>query len=573
MTSPRGIRRLLVANRGEIAIRIARTAREMGIVPLGVYSDADATALHRRTMEASIRIGPPPAAESYLDIGAVLAAARTLRADAVHPGYGFLAENAAFARAVTEAGMTFIGPPASAIASMGSKIEAKRLVREHGVPTAPGYDGEDQSAQRLAAEARDIGTPVLIKASAGGGGRGMRVVDDLANFDEALEAAKREAKSAFGDDRALLEPLPAAPAAYRDPNSRRRTRHDRPSRRTRMFDSAPPSKDRRRSAVDRARSGVAGEKWVKRRSPPRARSATPTRERSSSCSTKTARSTSSEMNTRIQVEHPATELVYGIDLRARAARGGLGRSADGRAERSRAARMVDRNASVRRGSGYVLAVQRPAANLETTGRPRNSRRRGRGARQRGGGLVRSHAGEARGVGRVSTGGDCAARRRARSDPHRGRAHQPRAAALDRRRRGVSAAAQRRPDFSSNAWGRKASNCRAGFGRARVGRRGKRVARRRYLVAARFGRHPAFPDRRRTPGARCTPPRSAAIAGKSRATSAARSRSKARPKRAVRVNPGRAAARRRARSRVERDRWNRHRADAGENRFGRGAGRR
>lgn len=201
----RPIERLLIANRGEIAIRIARAARASGIAPLGIYSDADRNAMHLDAMDDVLRIGPGPASESYLDIGRVVDAARELRADAVHPGYGFLSERAAFAQAVIDAGLTFVGPAPSAIAAMGDKSEAKRRVRAAGVPVVPGYDGEDQGAGRLRLEAERIGVPVLIKASAGGGGRGMRVVEDMAHFDEALEAARREALGAFGDDRVLLE--------------------------------------------------------------------------------------------------------------------------------------------------------------------------------------------------------------------------------------------------------------------------------------------------------------------------------------------------------------------------------
>ncbi len=205
------IRRVLVANRGEIAVRIARGARASGIVPLGIFSEADASALHVRAMDDALCIGPGPASQSYLDIERVIAAARTLGADAVHPGYGFLSERADFARAVVAAGMTFVGPTPEAIAAMGDKTEAKRRAREHGVPVVPGYDGDDLSHATLRREAQAIGTPVLIKASAGGGGRGMRVVDDLAHFDEALESARREALAAFGDDRVLLERYVARP--------------------------------------------------------------------------------------------------------------------------------------------------------------------------------------------------------------------------------------------------------------------------------------------------------------------------------------------------------------------------
>ena len=199
------MKRLLIANRGEIAVRIARGARELGISPVGVYSDADVHALHREVMDASINIGPAPATESYLQGERIIAAAKTLSADAIHPGYGFLSERAPFAQAVADAGLIFVGPPPAAIAQMGSKIDAKQRVRERGVPVVPGYDGADRSLARLRDEATKIGLPLLIKASAGGGGRGMRVVDDLAQFDEALASAMREAKGSFGDDAVLLE--------------------------------------------------------------------------------------------------------------------------------------------------------------------------------------------------------------------------------------------------------------------------------------------------------------------------------------------------------------------------------
>ena len=205
------IRRVLIANRGEIAVRIARGARASGIVPVGIYSDADARAMHVDAMDDAMRIGPGPASESYLSIERVLAAAHALGADAVHPGYGFLSERATFAAAVRDAGLTFIGPTPEAIAAMGDKTEAKRRARAHDVPVVPGYDGDDLSLATLRAEAARIGTPLLVKASAGGGGRGMRVVTDLATFDDALDAARREALASFGDDRVLLERYVARP--------------------------------------------------------------------------------------------------------------------------------------------------------------------------------------------------------------------------------------------------------------------------------------------------------------------------------------------------------------------------
>jgi acetyl/propionyl-CoA carboxylase alpha subunit len=202
---------LLVANRGEIARRIFRTARRMGLATVAVYSDADAQAPHVREADQAVRLGPAAARESYLDVVAVLEAARASGADAIHPGYGFLSENADFAQAVTAAGLTWVGPPPSAIRAMGLKDAAKALMTQAGVPVTPGYHGENQDPAHLAAQAEQIGYPVLIKAVAGGGGKGMRKVEQAAAFAEALGAAKREAAAAFGDDRVLLETYVARP--------------------------------------------------------------------------------------------------------------------------------------------------------------------------------------------------------------------------------------------------------------------------------------------------------------------------------------------------------------------------
>ena len=196
---------LLIANRGEIACRIIRTARRLGISPVAVYSDADEGALHVASADAAYRIGAAAPRDSYLRIDAILEAARRSGAQAVHPGYGFLSENAAFADACAEAGLVFIGPPASAIRAMGGKSEAKALMERAGVPLVPGYHDADQDPLLLAGEAARIGFPVLIKASAGGGGKGMRVVRGPADFLAALLGAKREAASSFGDDRVLVE--------------------------------------------------------------------------------------------------------------------------------------------------------------------------------------------------------------------------------------------------------------------------------------------------------------------------------------------------------------------------------
>ena len=198
-------RSLLIANRGEIACRIIRTARRMGLRTIAVYSDADAEALHVALADEAQRIGPPPARESYLSIERILAAARETGAEAIHPGYGFLSENAEFAEACAAAGLIFVGPPPAAIRAMGSKSEAKAIMAKAGVPLVPGYHGEGQQTKTLAAEAGRIGYPVLIKASAGGGGKGMRRVDAPERFQAALDSAKREAAAAFGDDRVLIE--------------------------------------------------------------------------------------------------------------------------------------------------------------------------------------------------------------------------------------------------------------------------------------------------------------------------------------------------------------------------------
>ena len=307
------IRKLLIANRGEIAIRVARGARELGIATAGIYSDADAGALFTRAMDETLRIGPGPATESYLDIERVIAAAKTLGADAVHPGYGFLSERAPFARAVTAAGMVFVGPPADAIAAMGSKIDAKRRVREAGVPVVPGYDGDDQSDERMRAEAAAIGTPVLIKASAGGGGRGMRVVDDLSAFDEALASARREARAAFGDDAMLLE------------RYLRRPRHiefqilaDTHGAVVHLGERECSIQRRHQKVVEEAPS-VAVDPVLRARMGEAAVNAARSVGYTNAGTVEFMLDESGafyflEMNARLQVEHPVTELVYGVDL-------------------------------------------------------------------------------------------------------------------------------------------------------------------------------------------------------------------------------------------------------------------
>src|SRR6185436_5273475 len=201
----RAIHKVLVANRGEIALRVMRTCRAMGIATVAVYSDADSDAPFVRFADEAIRIGPPPARESYLVIHAILDAARATGADAIHPGYGFLSENARFSEAVAEAGLIFIGPPAGVIEQLGSKQAAKRIAARAGVPTVPGYSGDDQATAAFVAAAAAIGYPLLVKASAGGGGKGMRIVRQGGELAEAIDRARGEAASAFGDDTLLLE--------------------------------------------------------------------------------------------------------------------------------------------------------------------------------------------------------------------------------------------------------------------------------------------------------------------------------------------------------------------------------
>ena len=305
--------RLLIANRGEIAVRIARAAREEGLIPLGVYSEADRDAAFLKAMEDAAPIGPAQASESYLRIENILAAARTLGADAVHPGYGFLSERPSFAQAVINAGLVFIGPPPAAMRALGDKSDAKRRARACEVPVLPGYEGEDQSPLLLRAQATLIGTPFLIKAAAGGGGRGIRLVNDLLLFDQALEEAKREALAGFGDDRVILERYLAHPrhiefqlladahgntiyVGERDCSIQRR--------RQKIIEEAPSCA---LTAELRARMGEAAVRIARSAGYLNAGTAEFLLDSDGSFYFL-------EMNARLQVEHPVTEEAYGVDI-------------------------------------------------------------------------------------------------------------------------------------------------------------------------------------------------------------------------------------------------------------------
>jgi len=304
---------LLIANRGEIACRVAATARRMGIRTVAVYSDADVHARHVAACDQAVRIGGAEPRNSYLRADAILAAAQATGAQAIHPGYGFLSENAAFAQACADAGIVFVGPPAQAIAAMGSKSAAKTLMQTAGVPLTPGYHGDNQDAAFLQAQADVIGYPVLIKASAGGGGKGMRVVAQAAEFPAALAACKREATNSFGNDHVLIERYLQQPRhieiqvfADRHGNTVHLFERDcsvqRRHQKVLEEAPAPGMTPERRAAMGEA--AVAAAKAV-------GYVGAGTVE---FIAEQDGRFYFMEMNTRLQVEHPVTELITGLDL-------------------------------------------------------------------------------------------------------------------------------------------------------------------------------------------------------------------------------------------------------------------
>jgi 3-methylcrotonyl-CoA carboxylase alpha subunit len=304
--------KILIANRGEIACRVIRTAKRLGIRTVAVYSEADARAMHVAMADEAFLIGPAPASESYLRVDAILDAVARSGAQAVHPGYGFLSENAAFAEACAAAGVVFIGPPTGAIRAMGSKAESKRLMETAGVPLVPGYHGAGQSQGELTKAAARIGYPVLVKASAGGGGKGMRVVREPGGLAEAVAAAKREAKAAFGDDSLLLEtyldhPRHVEIQVFADTHGNAVYLFERDCsiqrRHQKVIEEAPAPAlpdDVRRAMGEAAVAAAKAVDYV-------------------GAGTveflyQDGRFFFIEMNTRLQVEHPVTEMITGLDL-------------------------------------------------------------------------------------------------------------------------------------------------------------------------------------------------------------------------------------------------------------------
>ncbi|WBX83282.1 acetyl/propionyl/methylcrotonyl-CoA carboxylase subunit alpha [Sphingosinicella microcystinivorans] len=314
------MRKLLIANRGEIARRIIRTAHRMGIETVAVYSEADADAPHVHEAGQAVLIGPAPASESYLLADRLLDAAARTNADAVHPGYGFLSENAGFALAVRDAGLTFVGPPVKAIDAMGLKDTAKKLMKTAGVPVTPGYQGDDQSLARLEAASKAVGYPLLIKAVAGGGGKGMRRVDDPSEFADALIAAKREGEKSFGNDGVMIEKLILRP------------RHvevqvfaDRHGNAVHLFERDCSLQRRHQKVIEEAPAPGLSASLRKALGAAAVKAATAigyegagTIEFILDCddvdTTGDPKFYFMEMNTRLQVEHPVTELITGTDL-------------------------------------------------------------------------------------------------------------------------------------------------------------------------------------------------------------------------------------------------------------------
>jgi 3-methylcrotonyl-CoA carboxylase alpha subunit len=313
-------KKILIANRGEIACRVAATARRMGIQTVAVYSDADASAKHVQACDEAVHVGGSAPKDSYLQWQRILDAAKATGAQAVHPGYGFLSENEAFAKACAEAGLVFIGPPASAILAMGLKAESKRLMEKAGVPLVPGYHGADQDPALLQREADRIGYPVLIKASAGGGGKGMRVVDKSADFMAALESCKREATSSFGSDAVLIEKYVQRPRhieiqVFGDTHGNCVYLFERDCsvqrRHQKVLEEAPAPGMTEALRAQMGQAAVAAAKAVNYVG---AGTVEFIVEQTAYDQPETMKFFFMEMNTRLQVEHPVTEAITGLDL-------------------------------------------------------------------------------------------------------------------------------------------------------------------------------------------------------------------------------------------------------------------
>jgi 3-methylcrotonyl-CoA carboxylase alpha subunit len=309
---------VLIANRGEIACRIARTARRMGLRVIAVYSEAEPRAMHVREADEAYLIGPAAAGKSYLNAERILEVAQEARADCIHPGYGFLAENAEFAEACAAAGIAFVGPPPNAIRAMGLKDEAKRLMEKAGVPVVPGYLGEDQDAKVLARQAGEIGYPVLIKAVAGGGGKGMRRVEQAGGFAEALEGCRREAQAAFGNDRMLIEKYVTRPRhieiqVFSDTHGTCVHLFERDCslqrRHQKVIEEAPAP-----GMPDEMRAAMGAAAVAAARAVGYVGAGTVEFIADASNGLKANAFYFMEMNTRLQVEHPVTEMITGLDL-------------------------------------------------------------------------------------------------------------------------------------------------------------------------------------------------------------------------------------------------------------------
>lgn len=313
MTMSRPFNKILIANRGEIAVRVMRTCQEMGIETVGVYSQADKEALHTRLADEAVFIGAAEPSESYLSIEKIIEAAKKTGADGVHPGYGFLSENAEFAAAVATAGLVFIGPSAETIRLMGDKAEARALMEKAGVPVAPGYQGKDDEAA-LKKAAKEIGYPILVKPAAGGGGKGMRVVTEAKEFGDSLAAARREAENAFGDQRMILEKYLT--------NARHiefQVLADKEGTTTHLFERECSIQRRHQKIIEETPSPFL-DVGLRKQMGDAALAAAKTAGYTNAGTVEFIVDAESrefyflEMNTRLQVEHPTTELTTGLDL-------------------------------------------------------------------------------------------------------------------------------------------------------------------------------------------------------------------------------------------------------------------